>query len=309
MEKIKSFIYLDSDKINSLSAQLFGGITEHIEESEKEQLTETEEQKGSLSSGKKLGDSSSKEKSKIKNTLYHDHLYNMFEQNLIESGRVKEISKINVKDINDLKILDFIKLKGTLIFNDSKEILKSITEFNNLGKAVASISVQSIATEIKETIEETKDRNKKSKLNVSLKGELNKAINSYIKENNLCLDEDYAKDLKYILEYGLQDLLEVQIILDKNSFSSILNREFLRESEKILISKFSRKTEVEFILFGYITQTKNYIPKSTIRNIEGANLKGIFQNLIESLIDVESNFIGKSVGDIIVDPISIYLEI
>lgn len=53
---IKSFIYLDEDKMYSLSSQLFSGITEYIVSSRSEQESESADQKGPIGSGRILAE-------------------------------------------------------------------------------------------------------------------------------------------------------------------------------------------------------------------------------------------------------------
>ena len=50
--KIKSFIYLDNDKMYSISSQLFGGLTEYILQDSKKTATEDDQQKKQAFSGK-----------------------------------------------------------------------------------------------------------------------------------------------------------------------------------------------------------------------------------------------------------------
>ena len=49
--KIKSFIYLDNDKMYSISSQLFEGLTEYILRDNKTTSTEDDQQKAQVFSG------------------------------------------------------------------------------------------------------------------------------------------------------------------------------------------------------------------------------------------------------------------
>lgn len=53
---IKNFIYLDEEKMYSLSSQLFEGVTEYVLNESLSGKVESEEQKGSVGSGRILGD-------------------------------------------------------------------------------------------------------------------------------------------------------------------------------------------------------------------------------------------------------------
>ena len=53
---IKSFIYLDEEKMYSLSSQIFEGITEYVLNEHSSENQESENQKGPVGSGKVLAD-------------------------------------------------------------------------------------------------------------------------------------------------------------------------------------------------------------------------------------------------------------
>ncbi|WP_250163245.1 hypothetical protein [Psychrobacter sp. WY6] len=53
---IKNIIYLDEDKMYSLSSQLFEGVTEYVLNEKNLEKSESEQQKGSMNSGRIVGD-------------------------------------------------------------------------------------------------------------------------------------------------------------------------------------------------------------------------------------------------------------
>lgn len=53
---IKNLIYLDEEKMYSLSSQIFQGITEYILNDNKNEKQKSESQKGPVASGKVLAD-------------------------------------------------------------------------------------------------------------------------------------------------------------------------------------------------------------------------------------------------------------
>lgn len=75
MKKIKSFIYLDSNKMYSISSQLFEGLTEYIVSSEKKTEVESTEQKGTIGSGKLMADIMESNMSKSEKKFLHDYSY------------------------------------------------------------------------------------------------------------------------------------------------------------------------------------------------------------------------------------------
>ncbi|MEI6856011.1 hypothetical protein [Psychrilyobacter sp.] len=314
MEKIKSFIYLDEMKMNSIASQIFEGLIQNYVQTEEQEKTETEQQKGPLYSGKELGDILKIKSQKNENKFFHDYLYNMFEKKLFELDKVIDVKDYSIDEMKKIETLKFIKVKGKVTFNDSREVLKTISEFNNLGDAIAYMSLfdekEKLDNEKNHRVSQEKDRNKKVKIEKMIKSKLNQSIKEYKKENNLEFDQEFIEKLKYITDYGLNDMFEIQLKKNSVDFTSTLNREFLKESESFLINKFSRSTEAEITLFGIVTQTHDYIPSSKDSDDSNqGNFKEAFRHIVDSLIDIENAFVGKTLGEIIIDPIAIYAEI
>jgi len=53
---IKNFVYLDVEKLHSLSSQIFEGVTEYVLNESSTESESSESQKGPVGSGKILGD-------------------------------------------------------------------------------------------------------------------------------------------------------------------------------------------------------------------------------------------------------------
>ena len=53
---IRNFIYLDIDKMQSISSQIFEGVTEYIINESNGEISNSEEQKGPVGSGRVVGD-------------------------------------------------------------------------------------------------------------------------------------------------------------------------------------------------------------------------------------------------------------
>ena len=110
----------------------------------------------------------------------------------------------------------------------------------------------------------------------------------------------------------------MQIPIGSYIFSAECKRDDLRENEHLLVRKYSRVAEKEFVLVGIIAQS----PKNPIddqrsvdyqevdnEDSESRHLREAIMALVEALSVVESSFIGKLENEIIIDPIAIYREI
>lgn len=322
MDKIRSFLYLDNYKMYSISSQLFEGLTEYIVTNKDEENSESETQKGPLGSGRVLADIIRKSSNQTEKKFLHDYSYNLFEEALIQKDKVIQIDKSNIDiQIRKLKDYSFVKVTGRVVFNDLQMIEDTLSNFNNIGEALGYVTKKAAYDEemavLKEQVNQIPDRNQKAKANSFLKnkGEFKKIL----KEEGLQLDDDYIKHLCYILNYGYNQQFEVQIpIGDSFLFSAQLDRDNLKDKEHRIIKKYSRETEKEFILFGMLTQIDKESNRESLlidrtteweNNEEDGNMKEAIMNVVRTLTNVEKTFSGKLDYEIIIDPISMYIEL
>ena len=283
---IKNFIYLDEYKMYSLSSQIFEGITEYLVNTDYKEEENNDSQKGNLGSGRILADII-KDGNKTEERKYlHDYSYILFEKYLVENNKVADINILN----NDLNIVEsctntsFIKIKGKATFNDMESLVSTLKDFNKLGKAFSYMNI------------------------MKGKGNNFKNTEEYAKNNGLKLEPKFIESMTTLLEYGYDKQLEIQINHKEYLFSTNIKREYLREDEKLLIKRYSRETEKEFVLFGIVTQCQETITKDDIEK-NNDNIKVAIMNMVTKLTDVETSFTGKLPHEIIIDPIAIYTEL
>ncbi len=80
MTKIKSFLYLDYEKLKSHSSQIFEGVTEYVSKNESEIIESVEQQKGPVGSGLILGNILRKDKTSAESRFLEDYAYSLFEE-------------------------------------------------------------------------------------------------------------------------------------------------------------------------------------------------------------------------------------
>lgn len=308
---IKNFIYLDEEKMYSLSSQLFEGVTEYVLNESISEKGESEEQKGPVGSGRVLGDILRNSERNTEKKFLNDYSYTIFEKKLLDDGLVFVTPDAEQAVEENIENMSFIKITSKATFNDIKSINETLKNFNNIGKALAHVTNFKEISAVKEQLEKakqnTKDRNKKSQLQTQFKSLTN--INKLAKESGLQQDQGFLDDLALLLSYGFQDQLEVQMNLDNRIFSANLNRSFLRESEDLVIRKYSRQTEVAFTLFGIVTQRQRDKLEELEENDDFDSIKEALMNLVSHLSNLESTFTGRLSNEIIVDPIALYTEI
>lgn len=308
---IKNFIYLDEEKMYSLSSQLFEGVTEYVLSESASERDESEGQKGPIGSGRVLGDILRNSERNTEKKFLNDYSYTIFEKKLLDDGKVLVVTDSEPVADEDLGRISFIKITSKAIFNDINSINETLTNFNRIGKALAHVTNFKEISAVKEQLEKAKqnakDRNKKNQLQAQFKSLTN--INKLAIESGLQQDQGFLDDLALLLSYGFQDQLEVQMNLEDRIFSANLNRSFLRESVDLLIRKYSRQTEVDFTLFGLVTQHQRDKLDEIEENEDFDSIKEALMNLVAHLTNLESTFTGRLSNEIIVDPIALYTEI
>lgn len=181
--------------------------------------------------------------------------------------------------------------------------MKTLTNFNKIGKALIHVTQYNDILKVKEELKNIKNKNQKN--------EMNKKINleNLAKESGFAMEQDFMESLGYLLEYGFQDQLEIQMILDKHIISSNLKRECLRENEDLLIRKYSRYSEMEFIILGIITQSSNSfdLDKNILEDYDC--IKKAVMSFVTHLTNMETQFTGRLPNEIIIDPIALYTEL
>ena len=308
---IRNFIYLDEEKMYSLSSQVFAGVTEYVLDESFTESETSEQQKGPLGSGKILGDILKRSDRNSEKKFLNDYSYTLFEEELLRESRVVKISYSDRKKDLPYDNKPFIKATSRVTFNDINSIKDTLENFNKIGEALAHVTNFEKISAAREQMEKartsTKDRNEKSRLQAQFKSLTN--IAKLAKDSGLRQDQGFLDDLNFLLSYGFQDQLEVQMNLDGRIISANLNRSYLRENEDLIIRKYSRQTEVEFTLFGIITQCQREEVEESEEPEEFNSLKEALMNLVSHLTYVEATFTGCLSHEIIVDPIALYTEL
>jgi len=310
---IKNFIYLDEYKMYSLSSQIFEGITDFLINDTTTSKEDTESQKGPVGSGRVLADVLKAENRITEKKYLHDYAYTIFEQHLIKEKKVLDISSNNETDKkNQFNKFSFVKVKAKATFNDINSINETLKEFNKLGKALSHVTnfseIEKMRTQLEESKKTIKDRNKRSVVQQQYKSLTN--ISKLAKDSGLSQNQKFLDDLSYLLSYGFQNQFEIQLATGGMIYSANLKRNELREPEDLLIRKYSRKTEKEFVVFGIITQSTGENDLNLNDDTEDYdNIKEALMNIVSHLTNMETTFTGRLSNEIVIDPIAVYTEL
>lgn len=307
---IKSFIYLDDNKMYSLSSQVFEGITQYILKEDVNVYGEGQEQKGQLLSGRFMADMLFQRNAKSEMRYLHDFAYNLFENELVSRKLLFE--SVKETKITELKDKSFIKVKGKIIFENYAKILYTLEHFNAIGRAVGELSMQEALHTMEESMAEmkkkTNDReikNKVCQINKATRNQFDKILI----ENGLMIDEKIKGNILTVMDFGYRDYYEIRLSVEGSTtlYTAIINQDNLKETEQTLISKYSRLSEKEFTIVGIVTQCGN--ERAIVPSIEGNEMKKATINLIERIDGLEEQFNGRTDNECIIDPIAIYTEI
>lgn len=282
---IKNFIYLDGYKLYSLSSQVFEGLTEYLINTNYQEEKNKDSQEGPLFSKQLLVDVMKDGKKFEEKKHLHDYTFIQFENYLTANNMLTDINSIEDDKIIEHCIKSpFIKIKGKVTFNDMESIQNTLKDFNKIGKALAHMQIVN---------------------NPTLK---NKNLDSYAKELNLSHDPKFLENLNILLDFGFNKQLEIQIRQNNYLFSSNIKREYLRTDEELLIKRYARETEREFVIFGIVTQCQN-IEKEPIKQKNSNTPKEAMMEFVSFITNMEAQFNGKLHNEIIIDPIAIYTEL
>ena len=317
MTTIKNFIYLDDYKMYSMSSQLFGGV-DHSKSSY-EDVT-----KGASQNIEGLEHSDLHEENPIiehgfghvAHKHVHDYAYIDFENRLRKDGKIIGLSAENFDPaVIQLSGDKFIEIRGKVVFVDMNAIKFTIENFSELSNAITELSISPMIDAINKQAEvelqSASNSNERSQIKRKTKNLIDEVRKNF---SNLGLDEDLIGNLGAVLEFGFRDQFMIQMTAGNHIFSAECKPDNLREDRHLLIRKFSRIPEKEFVIVGTISQSLNHIinpidndEMSEIQ--EQPDIKTAIMSMVQRLSELEDKFTGRRANEIIIDPIAVYWEI
>ena len=306
---MKSFIYLDRFKMYSLSSQLMEGVTDYILEETRGSVVDKESQKGPVASGRIIAEIIEKTSASFEKKFLHDYAYSIFENRLVELSKLKNIEVSSSKEdvLANFKHSQIVRVKGKAKFIDFKEMVQTLGAMNSIRSSLGVVTSNGKRNELSEALLKI-NSSRKSEIAV-IQNELKRLsdIKTFSQAPN---DNFYQKHLGEVLEFSFGDTLELSMGFTGFRVSADLNRDNLRESERSIIKKYSRFTEVEFVLLGVVTQIGELV---SIADAEEITDKHTMRDAISistaALASLEDSFKQRSSDEIIVDPIAIYVEL
>lgn len=307
---IKSIIYLDEAKMYSMSSQIFEGVTEYVLNEVSSTKENSEEQKGPIGSGRVLADAMKLSERSVEKRFLHDHSLSLFEARLAELELVDQLDSITGVDLVVNK--SFVRVSARANFIDAAKITSMLGSFNSIGEALAHVTNYVKIDETRKEIQQLKDSpNDKTRLAKLRQTEKSLADTAELaKQSGLYQDPKFLKHLALVTEFGFSDQLELQQRIGSRLFSACLKREYLRESEDLIIRKYSRKTEKTLVVLGVVTQSQ--LSSETTGNEIVPNvmtMKEAVTNLVNHIAAIEGSLSGKASYEVVIDPIAVYVTL
>ena len=273
-----------------------------------------EEQKGPFSSGRLLADAMKSGVKSIEKRFLHDYAFSIFENKLEESNLILDAPTEDIGDLEKLLMQKaFVRVNGQATFIDALKITSILKSFNDIGEALAHVTnfsnIQLALTNL--DIEKQNSRNKSKQAVIRQQEKLISDTVELAKTSGLWQEPKFLKHLALVTEFGFSDQLELQQKIGGHLYSSCLKRNALRESEDLIIRKYSRKTERDLVVLGMPTQTCAEAPTMPLTTIEQNpdNMKEAITNLIDHIANLEGTMSGKSSNEIVIDPIAVYVTL
>ncbi|SEP71647.1 DUF6414 family protein [Pseudomonas soli] len=312
---MKSFVYLDENKMYSLSSQLMEGVTDFVVKEHSSRDSEQEAQAGKFSSGQKLASIIETTSGNVEKKFLHDYAYTIFEDRLQESGKIISLTSdslfAEVSNVSDGR--RFIRLKAKATFLDAIEILNNLEALVDMQEAISIVAVNDFREALLNEIENLADNSSKKVRLAQLKSELERFSKSQIPKDKASNDRLQYKNIAAVLEHGFKRRLDLSMDMRDCRVNADLKRDCLKDSEDFVFKTYSRMAEVELVLLGMVTQCRAYDENAKGADdfpiFGGGPMSEMIRHTTMALQGLEAHFHRPPVNQIIVHPIALYLEL
>lgn len=297
----REFIYLDTDRVQSIIAQLEEGLlTQVISGKQKEVTGKLSLAASVLAQFLPVGlEGSAKGGSSIQHSkVLHDYAYEVALNSLRDSEMLFEVSY--GRDELFLPDTAFVLVKGSARILDYKE-LRNLSEH---GDKLGHIFSGNISAEPSETM------NRQQRRNLDKHGQ---------KQQKDSSKASMFDEIKYFIDVFYRDIIQFELTnIADLTFTGILDRNFLREEIRNLIFKFGSTPKGEWFMLAQISTIPDEFNKlenlellSNI-NIDPAQMSTVsdFMSPMIQMINSLQEFISSvSYPNVAVSPIAIYRQL
>lgn len=320
VSKFKNFLYLDSDRMFSISSQLLGGMVERIYSGTETRNTESEEQRGSVGSGRTLAHLAARQSSQQEVRSVHDFAYTLFERELERQCYL--IDRFELLKMTSPAPPAIVKVSGSATFYDAKSVAHLLGKFNEFGDSLAYVGayegLRETRDQLSKLIDETKDRNQKAQLK---RRRDSLTARSIARSQGLHQDEKFLEHLAQIVQYFYADDLELRVQLDDRRFANAtLDRHYLRVDEQFLSKRYSNRPMFDITVLGLLTRIggeddpaheddEDVETEDAENGNEVSNMREGIRGMSMALGQLEETSFAPTSAEIILEPIAVYYEV
>jgi hypothetical protein len=311
---VRSFVYLDEYKMYSLSSQLMEGVTDFVLKESQRKESGSEEQKGPMTSGRKLAEIIETTSANVEKRFLHDYAFSIFEEKLTESNKIITLTDVSTYDdvSLDANKRRIVRVKAKASFLDAAEVMASLATLVDMQDALSIIVANERREEILSEMPLLSSSSKKGAL-AALKHELESLSKSQITPVVAANSRLHYKNLSMILQHGFKNRLDIIMDLSDCRVKADLKRQCLKDSEDFIFKTYSRFASVEMVMLGIVTQcnevNESEGPIGLSPEESDLNMSELILNSTKAIHDLESHFTRARVNQVIVDPIAVYLEL
>ncbi|MGP6469907.1 hypothetical protein [Rahnella aceris] len=301
MITIKNIIYLDYEKMYSLSAQVFKGVIFESIIEKGYSFSETDR-------NSKTDEHSNTDHDSRKNYIKpYDYHYSMFEDKLLNLEKITmlEHGKFSERiDFSEIKLKPFIKSTGRVMVTDPLALYNLTKEFKDHNTRLKYITGSESISGLYESLQLlNKDDTKKIGI---IKGQI-KTLEAEIDYQANTINQKYHDYLAEVLKFSYGEEIEINQVLGDYLVSAFMERNFFKLPISTLLKRYSRKTVTEFTMLGIVTQYKE--KPWELPEISFPDFRKSAKNMVNANYDIEMTFLSPAAEEIIIEPIAMYTEL
>lgn len=312
---MRSFIYLDEQKMYSLSSQLMEGVTDFVLRESRQARADTEEQKGPVDSGKKMAGIIESTSSSFEKKFLHDYAYSIFETRLIDDGKLEILDETAGFDKFDISQSGprLVKVKAKAKLIDAAATAKALESLVEMLQCLSILSVHDDREALVSELLTTSDTHKSRKS--QLLGEIARLSKPQIPKEKAAHDLLHYENMAKVLTYGYKSRLDIFMQLADCVVSADLKRSSLKDEEDFIVKTYSRVSDVDLVLVGILTRTRS---KDSIDNTESSlqdslsnsdNMNEVLLQSSQALHSLEKMFTKLDSNHVVLDPIAVYVDL
>ncbi|EYD79646.1 hypothetical protein AC26_4393 [Escherichia coli 1-176-05_S3_C2] len=298
--QLKNIIYIDYEKVYSLSSQLFEGVIQSAMEHKESTLSNID----AVEIKTKSSSSKTSDTKKISTVLNpHDYHYLKFENELSKRGILSNIT--SPIDSNKIKANCFVKITCPIQFNDYNKLKNTAKNFCKTNYAINFVHRNDELESLESMLKSIKPKSNEFNIIKARQAEIKSELDNLTSPNQ----KKFFEHLSSVLDYAYGDEIEISQKMQDIKFTSFLIRDFLKISPEMFVKLYSRRTTSAFTVVGIITRTSTSEgnQESEARELNG--IRSAVWNMNDSLFDLESTFCAPDSDEYFIEPIAVYNEL